>query len=296
MAKKKIIKDTMKSKVEIKEPPLKEEKISRLVGSIFIGLGILLVAFGIFSYIKYREEPLLDPELEAPSLEEVTSITNGEKIKIVGNAQEFDSVFIFVNDEKVGESKVGDDGEFTYEYTVEDEGTFNISIAGVKGFPNRYISVASSVKESVVDRTPPSAEDVSLKYGTETNKETFVLVGTTEPNASVEVKRGIDSYKGLVDAEGNFRIEDIVLEEGKNVFSVYITDLAGNQVQLDEKVRVEYSPHGDVDGDAVVNERIPQASGTLDALLSNRVMTFFGLVAIFAFLTSSIVVYKKQRV
>ena len=80
MAKKKNIKksaskvskkeESMKNKVEIKQPSsVKQEKLSRLVGSIFIGLGVLLVAFGIFSYIKYREEPLLDPEFESPQIE-----------------------------------------------------------------------------------------------------------------------------------------------------------------------------------------------------------------------------------
>lgn len=302
MAKKKIFKksvsnsdDSMRSKVEIKQPPQRQEKISRLVGSIFIGMGVLLVAFGIFSYIKYREEPLLDPELEAPTLEEVTTITNGEVIKVMGNAQGFDTVFVYVNEEKVGESKVGDEGNFSYEYTVEEEGTYAITIAGVRGFPNRYLSVLSSAKESEVDRTPPSEEEVTLKYGSETNKDTFILVGTTEPNATVEVKRGIESYDGLTDSEGSFRIENIALEEGRNVFSVYVSDLAGNQILLDERVRVEYSPFGDVDGDAIIDDKIPQASGTLDELFGNTMMMVFGLIALIAFATSSAVVYKKNK-
>ena len=288
--------DSMKSKVEIKQPfPANQEKISRLVGSVFIGLGILLVAFGVFSYIKYREEPLLDPELEAPALGEITTITNGETILVKGDAEGFDTVFIYVNEEKVGEAKVDDESKYSFEYTVEDEGDYSVSIAGVKGFPNRYISGMSESEISKVDRTGPDKENVTLKYGPETNKDTFILVGTTEPSASIEVKRGTESFNGLADKDGEFRIEGIALDEGKNVYSVYVKDVAGNQTLLDEKVRVSYSPTGSVNGDAVVDENIPQASGTFDEIFGNNLMMLFGLIALLAFSTSSTVVYLKNK-
>lgn len=297
--KKSSLQDSMKSKVEIKQPVSQnQEKISRLVGSVFIGMGVLLVAFGIFSYIKYREEPLLDPELQSPVLTEVTTLTNGDTIIIKGEAPKFDSVFIFVNGTKVGEAKVDDNSQYRYEHVVEDEGEFSIAVAGVKGFPNRYISSMSESKLSVVDRTGPSKESVTLKYGPETNKNTFILVGTAEPNSSIEVKRGVESFTTVVDSDGNFRIEGITLEEGKNVYSVYVKDAAGNQVLLDEKIRVTYSSTGDVNGDAVVDVQdgdIPQAAGTLDEMLGNTLMMIFGLMALVALMGSSTFVYLKDR-
>ncbi len=289
-------KDSMKNKVEIKQPiSPNQEKVSRLVGSVFIGLGVLLVAFGVFSYIKYREEPLLNPEYEAPSLVESTSITNGDTIKISGDAKGYDTVFIYSGEEKIGEVKVDDDSKFSYEYQISDEGEYAISVAGVKGFPNRTISPKSESMISVIDKTAPSKDSVTLKYGPETNKETFILVGTTEANATVEVKRGTESFDGLADKDGNFRIEKIRLDEGKNVFSIYIQDLAGNQVLLDEKVRVEYSASGSVNGDAVVDENIPQAAGTFDELIGNNLMMLFGVLALIAFLGSSTVSYLKNK-
>ncbi len=288
--------DSMKNKVEIKQPiSPNQEKVSRLVGSVFIGLGVLLVAFGIFSYIKYREEPLLNPEFEAPTLSESTSITNGDMIKILGVAKGYDSVFVYDGEEKIGEVKVDEDSKFSYEYEIEEEGEYLISIAGVKGFPNRSISPKSEVMTSVVDKTAPTKESVTLMYGEETNKDTFILVGTTEASATVEVKRGTESFDGLTDNEGNFRIEGISLDEGKNVFSVYIKDLAGNQVLLDEKVRVTYSPTGDVNGDAVVDENIPQAAGTFDELIGNNLMMLFGLLALFGFIGSSTYSYIRNK-
>ena len=288
--------DSMKSKVEIKQPlPQNQEKISRLVGSVFIGLGILLVAFGIFSFIKFREEPLLDPELEAPAAASVTSITNDETIVVKGEAKGYDSIFVYVNEEKVGEAKVGDDAKYSFEYTVEEQGEYSIAVAGVKGFPNRYISPMSESKISVVDYTSPDKDTVTIKYGPETNKDTFILIGTTEADATIEVKRGTESFEGLADKEGKFRIEGITLDEGKNVFSVYITDLAGNQVLLDEKVRITYSASGDVNGDAVIDEDIPQAAGTFDEIFGNQLMMLFGIIALLAFSTSSTFVYLKNR-
>jgi len=288
--------DSMKSKVEIKQPlPQNQEKISRLVGSVFIGMGILLVAFGIFSFIKFREEPLLDPELEAPAAASVTSITNDETIVVKGEAKGYDSIFVYVNEEKVGEAKVGDDAKYSFEYTVEEQGEYSIAVAGVKGFPNRYISPMSESKISVVDYTSPDKDTVTIKYGPETNKDTFILIGTTEADATIEVKRGTESFEGLADKEGKFRIEGITLDEGKNVFSVYITDLAGNQVLLDEKVRITYSASGDVNGDAVIDEDIPQAAGTFDEIFGNQLMMLFGIIALLAFSTSSTFVYLKNR-
>lgn len=304
MAKKKDIKKTasknienesMRNKVEIKQPiSPNQERVSRLVGSLFIGLGVLLLAFGIFSYIKFREAPLLDPNLEAPKLVESTTITNGDTLKINGNASGYDNVFVYVNDKKVGEAKV-EDSKFSYNYKVEDEGEYNISIAGVKGFPNRKISTNSEVISSVVDRTAPSKDSVTFKYGEETNKDTFILVGSTEPNASVIVKRGTESFDGLSDKDGNFRIEGIALDEGKNVFAINIKDLAGNEISLDEKVRVTYSPKGSVNGDAVVDVNIPQAAGTFDELIGNNLMMIFGLLALISFIGSSTVSYLRNK-
>lgn len=288
--------ESMKNKVEIRQPiSPNQERVSRIVGTVFIGLGILLVSFGIFSYIKFREEPLLNPEFEAPTFEESTTITSGDNIKINGMAKGYDTVFIYKGEEKIGETKVKDDSKFTFDYPVEEEGEYALTIAGVKGFPNRNISPQSEPLISVVDRTAPDQKAVTMKYGSETNKDTFILVGTTEANATIEVKRGTESFDGLSNKEGEFRIEEISLDEGKNVFSIYIKDVAGNQTQLDEKVRVTYSPAGDINGDAVVDENIPQASGVFDELIGNNLMMMFGLLALLVFIGSSVMVYNRNR-
>lgn len=288
--------NNMTSKVEIKQPENRsQERVSRIVGSAFIGLGVLLVAFGVYSFIRFREEPTLDANLEAPALEDVTSLTNGDRILVRGKASGYDNVLVYVNDEKEGSAKVDKDGAFEYEYMVTTQGNYTVDVAGVKGFPARNISVRSIVKEATVDWTAPSADSVEVKYGAETNKETFSVVGTAEPESTITLVRGVSTYDVLADSEGNFRINDIPLDEGKNVFSLSIKDLAGNETSVDEKIRVTYSPTGSVNGDAVIDSNLPQASGEFDFLFGNQLMMFFALIALVGFSSSSAILYYKRK-
>jgi hypothetical protein len=299
--------ESMKEKIEIKSQN-SNDKASRIVGTIFIGLGVLLVAFGIYSFIQFRSEPTYDETYEVPSLEYVTELSNVKEVLVKGKAEGYDNVAVFVNDQKVDEIKVVD-GVFEYEYVSESEGEYIVSVAGLKGFPIRKISARSSELVAVIDQTPPSSNDVELVYGEETSKETFKLTGTVEANATVEVKRGVDVYSVISDDDGYFEIKDITLSDGKNVFNVTVSDRAGNSVALDEKVRVEYLADAGVNGDAVADEyakdlgkdvegvgdSLPQAAGELDNLLVRYIMIIFGIAAIFVFSGSSIYAFSKRK-
>ena len=294
-------KESMKEKVEIKQPG-NSDKASRIVGTIFIGLGILLVAFGVYSFVKFRAEPTYNEELAVPTMEEVTDITNEKEIIVKGKAEDYNSVAIFVNDERVGETRVKD-GEYEYTYEVEEEGEYTVSVAGLQGFPFREISPRSMDVFAIVDTTAPDVDDLKLDYVEETNKETFTLSGKTEPNVTVEVRRGVNTYEATAADDGSFEIADIALDEGKNVFYVNLTDLAGNTVSLDEKVRIAYSPNADLNGDGVVDNRdvagvddqLPQAAGELDNRLARNLMIIFGLAALFVFSGSSIYAFNRKR-
>jgi hypothetical protein len=294
-------KESMKEKVEIKQPG-NSDKASRIVGTIFIGLGILLVAFGIYSFVNFRAEPTYNEELAVPSIEEVTDITNEKEIKVKGQAEDYNSVAIFINDERVGETRVKD-GEFEYTYEVEQEGEYTVSVAGLQGFPFREISPRSMDVFAIVDITAPDVDDLELEYIEETNRETFTLTGKTEPNVSVEVRRGVNTYEATAADDGTFEISDIALDEGKNVFYVNLTDPAGNTVSLDDKVRIAYSPNADLNGDGVVDNRdvagaddqLPQAAGELDNLLARNLMIIFGLAALFVFSGSSMYAFNRKK-
>ncbi len=287
--------ESMLSKVEVKAPQ-DQEKVSRIVGSIFIVLGILLISYGIYSFVKFSRTPELDDALEAPSLSGTEVLTNEENMVIRGVADGYDEVFVYVDNEEVARVKVGRDSTFEYEYPAELEGKYAVSIAGVRGFPKRYISPQSDMRIVEVDRTAP--ELVDIKYSPEVGTDTFTIIGTVEAEAEVVVRRGTDKYVGVCDENGDFRIAGILLDEGPNVYTVEIADKAGNMVEVEEKVRVTYSPDSDVDGDAVSDE-LPVASGELEAAMriirENNLMVILGLIALVAFMFSSGFVLVKYK-
>ena len=289
--------DNMVSKVEVKKPQ-DQEQVSRVVGTIFIVLGVVLVGLGIFSYIKYRENPEFDGSLESPSILSEKSLTNSKEIVLKGNADDYDQVYVYVDGNEVDLIKVSKDGSFEYTYGVESEGKYAFSVAGVKGFPKRVMSAQSSRELIEVDWTAP--ELVSVDYKGEVGTETFTIVGKSEPYAEVFLKRGVDSYTSSTDENGDFKIAKIGLEEGPNVFNLEIKDTAGNIAKVDEKVKVTYTVGGSVNGDAVVDgSDLPVAAGSLseaqDMLLGNRLMMIFGLLSIFGFIASGVYVSKKQN-
>jgi hypothetical protein len=171
-----------------------------------------------------------------------------------------------------------------------------VSVAGVKGFPKRYISLQSDMRMVEVDRTDPVLTEID--YPEEVGTESFTLIGNVEPNAEVVVTRGTDKYVATCDEQGDFKITEILLEEGPNVFGVSIVDEAGNEVEVDEKVKVTYSMESDVNGNAVTDE-IPVASGELEEamqkLLGNNLMMLFGLIAMVAFFFSSGFAFLKYK-
>lgn len=293
---KKLKKESMVKKVEIKEPK-DQEKLSRVVGGMFIFLGILLISYGIFSFIKFNKTPELDETLDLPSLAGTEMLTSAEEITIRGTATDFDQVFVYVDNDEVARVKVADDFTFEYLYSVEQEGKYAVSVAGVKGFPKRYMSSQSDMRIIEVDWTPP--ELVDLQYPVEVGTETFTVVGMVEPNCEATLRRGTDKYVGNCDEQGNFKIEGIVLEDdGPNIFTLEIADEAGNIIEIEEKVKVIYSMESDVDGNAVFDE-LPVASGELEAAMKvikeNNLMVLFGIIALAALMFSSMFVLVKYK-
>jgi len=288
--------ETMVSKVEVKNPR-DSERISQIVGAIFIFLGVLLVAFGVYSFIKYSSNPELKESLVSPSVTEISTITNSSTVPISGNATGYDTVYIYVNGEKVQSVKVGTKGEFSSDITLEKEGVYEITTAGVKGFPKRYISAPSLVEKITVDKTAPVLSDII--YSKEVGTKTFTVTGTVEKDAQVIVKRGTDYYSATCDAQGNFKIASIALDSGANVFNMVLKDLAGNETTLDNEIKVTYSPDSSVNGDAVTDDSLPVAAGEFsrmkDFFLGNNLVIAFGILALMAGLTTTSVLYAKSK-
>ena len=74
-------KESMLSKVEIKKPQ-DQERISRIVGTIFIVLGVLLISFGIYSFVKYNRNPEMNTTYESPVMVGVNELTKEDSVVI----------------------------------------------------------------------------------------------------------------------------------------------------------------------------------------------------------------------
>lgn len=288
--------ESMVSKVEIKSSR-DSEKISKIVGTIFIFLGILLVGFGIYSFIKYSATPQLNETLVSPSVSETPVVTKDSTVSLSGNASGYDTVYVYVNGEKVSSVKVGTKGEFKTDIILESEGKYEITVAGVKGFPKRYLSVQSLVETITVDKTAPVLTEIN--YAKEVGTKTFTVTGTIEKDAQVTVKRGTDYYNVVCDDQGKFKIVSIALDSGANVFNMLIKDTAGNETVLDGEIKITYSPESSVNGDAVTDGSLPVAAGELgrmaDFFLGNNLVIAFGILALLAGLTTTSVLYVKSK-
>ncbi len=289
-------KDSMLSKVEIKKPQ-DQEKISRIVGTIFIVLGVLLISFGIYSFVKYNRNPEMNTQLESPVMVGINELTKEDSVVIRGSANGYDQVFIYVDGEEIERVKVAKDGSYEYTLNLVDEGKYAVTVAGVKGFPRRYISPTSEVLTVTIDKTAPTIS--KIKYPAEVGTETFSLTGVVEPNAVVTVKRGTGLYRATCDKNGNFKISGIVLEVGPNIFNIELKDEAGNELKVEEKVRVIYSKDSSVNGEAVDDTSIPVAAGELDSamsvILGNKLMILFGILALVGMFSSTGVLLYKNR-
>jgi len=290
-----IAKDSMVSKIEIQER--RDNTLPRIVGTLLIVLGILLIGYGVFSYFKSNKTPKLDEALTPPTTSETMAITNAEEILVKGEASEFDKVIVYVDNEEVGRAKVDKDGKYEYAYNIEEEGEYILSTAGLKGFLEKSITPQSSPIVITVDRTEPELKEIN--YSKEVGTDSFGVIGNAEEGSTVVLKRGTVVYEAEVDESGLFAIKDISLEEGLNVYSVEVKDRAGNVNEVEEKVEVTYSVESNVNGNAVVDENLPVASGELELALSivrdGKIMLILGVIALMAFLASSGAVFVRRH-
>jgi predicted nucleic acid-binding Zn-ribbon protein len=289
-------KDSMVSKVEIREK--RDNTLSKSVGTIFIVLGLLLIGYGVFSFVKNGKNPEVDEALTPPTMSDTLKATNGEEIVVKGEAVDYKRVIVYLDDEEVGKVKVGSDGKYEFNKEIKDEGKYILAVAGEKGFFKKVTTPKSDPLIVSVDRTAP--EITKVNYAGEVGTDTFAISGEAEAGCTIILKRGTDVYEVVADEKGKFVIKDIALnDDGVNVYSIVAKDEAGNTKEFSEKVSVIYSQDSSVNGNAVIDTDLPVAAGELDLALSilrdQKVMMVLGIVALIAFVTSSGVVIAKRK-
>ena len=305
MAKKKVStaqeEDSMVSKLEIKKSNEEQDRVSRIVGTIFIVLGICFVVYGLISFIRNRQSYVLDSSLEAPSIASTPEYTNNDKVTISGVANGYDKVEIYIDGKKVGTADVNEDGTFSYDYYHNMEsGSFVVSSAGIKGkgFEKKYITPESVGRTVTVDKQAPE-EASNINYPVETSGSKTNITGNAEPGSTVTLK-GTDGFiSTITDSNGNFLFSDINLTEGENTYALEVMDRAGNKAVSSKEIVIIYSPYADINGDGIADTVLPVAAGNLDyawmEITSNNLMLTFGIVALACLIVSSITVKIRNK-
>jgi hypothetical protein len=118
-----------------------------------------------------------------------------------------------------GQNVTTDTGSFSLQLSLLPEGTNAVTVVGAD-IAGNTVTMQLSVQ---IDTAAPSLEIVEPLEGFRTQEKTVVVVGITEPGATVTV----NGVRVTVDAFGKFSTS-VTVEQGKNTITVKASDAAGN--------------------------------------------------------------------
>lgn len=176
-----------------------------------------------------------DPMLAAPVLNIPYEATGSSEISISGYSTPNSKVKLFIDDEEVKETEVGDDGTFKFENISLSIGTNNIFAKtvddkGKESLPSKTFKVIYDNDKPNLSINEPE-DNKKIQGGVKSVK----VSGKSEP----DVKVFINDNQTVVDKEGNFSSE-ILINEGDNTISIKAMDLAKNTTEIQRKVN--YTP------------------------------------------------------
>jgi hypothetical protein len=216
-----------------------------LLGFLTVISLVVVLVFGLPLLIKFSvflgeaklknsnqvKENILAPL--APRLVIPYEATNSAEIKINGFAEAKVMVEIFNGGLSVGKSEVSDNGDFTFNKVVLNEGKNEFSAAASteeagSGDVSKTITVVYDNVPPELILTNPSEENLTV------DSADLDIIGKTDSKASVSINNRI----AMVDNDGNFKLK-WQLNMGKNDLEIISTDLAGNQTK--KKISITYS-------------------------------------------------------
>lgn len=163
---------------------------------------------------SYIAPPVLDP---------LPSATNKEKITVSGSAQPKQTIKLYINGKYVDKVTVNENGSFSFENALLDEGDNNISAKSLN--LSRESDYSQNVSIKYIDKLPsldinkPNDQQIISQGDSHISVE-----GKTDPDALVS----INDYQTIVDNDGNFSYL-LNLQKGENKIKVVATDEAGNK-------------------------------------------------------------------
>ena len=273
---------------------------SRMVGIGLIIFGVLLVVLAVVLVLIARKDPKIVDSIAVPSVE-APRYSDEFAVEISGQSKDGGKIMVWVDGELQKDLVKVEDEKYSTEIDLGDEGDYEIKVATVKGFIFRQRSVESNPITVTVDTTAPSS-DIDLNYDSEVKDGVVTITGQAKEGNVKVILEGKKKFEVTSDKDGKFEFKDISLAEGKNEFKVTLEDRAGNTRTLARKIVVtsQSADTGDLNGDGISdggNPEIPEASGELtaamQALMANKAIMMFGLIALAIFAVNGAIVYKK---
>ncbi len=174
---------------------------------------------------------VFNPLPTTPILEPIKARLNYTNVTVIGLADPGNVLHLYDNGNYVSElDSVADSfGRFEETFTFT-EGIHYLAVQAIDG--NQIASPFSEVVTFIVDLSPPEPTEVVVPGTEEVSDKTPVLIGLTEPNASVEIiLDGTDTFIVKADADGRWSLilpTISALDIGKHEFTIRVIDEAEN--------------------------------------------------------------------
>jgi hypothetical protein len=169
-------------------------------------------------------------DIIAPAKPVVNEVTDKATV-VTGTAEKGLRVEVKSGDTVLGTAIVREDGSFSATIPVQPAGT-HLVITATDSAGN----VSETTSIAVVDKTSPAAIIVN-----EVTDRSTAVTGTSETKATITVKIGSNVYTGVVDANGNFKVNIPQQKAGTNL-TLTATDAAGNVSEAKSITVVDKTP------------------------------------------------------
>ncbi len=206
--------------------------ISLILFIYFIGFPLLIkISVSIANFRKENITPLNETAIiSEPFLDNLPIATNSAVISVSGNANEGETVILYLNSTKVEEKVVGKDGLFTFKTVNLNKGENQIyAIAkkeDKKSLPSKKITI-------LYDNEPPSLAVITPQEGEIFHKENqeIEISGNTEAGVNLFLNDRVV----IVNPDGSLKTT-YQLNEGANKLIIKAVDLAQNSTQIEREV------------------------------------------------------------
>jgi len=154
------------------------------------------------------------------SIDSIPQATNSANFLVQGKAVNFDSVYFYLNNEKIKKIDLEGETDFLEEIDKLKEGK-NLLYAIAK---NKDYSKKTPVYEILYKSKKPKLEISQPKDGEESLNQEIIIKGITDKETFIK----INDAPVTVDALGNFELTITLKNEGENIIQITAEDIAGN--------------------------------------------------------------------